>query len=74
MSHFKTLSRHEENSLSFDLDLNFLYDCKKISMSSTHLFPLERNKIKNLDLKRVQFLKENFGGYSQQLKTGYATS
>lgn len=71
MCHFKTLSRYEENSLSFDL-ISFTIAKKKIS--STHLFPLEINKMKNLDLKGVQFLKENFGGCSQQLKTGYSTS
>lgn len=56
---------------SFDSDLNFPYNCKKISTRSTHLFPLETNKMKNPDLKRVQFLKENFAEYSQQLKTLY---
>lgn len=42
-------------------------------MSSTQLFSLKRNEMKNLDVKRVQVLKENFGEYSQQLKTGYST-
>lgn len=52
----------------------FPLQLQKISMSSTHLFPLETNKMKNLHLKRVQLPKENCGEYSQQLKTGYSIS
>lgn len=69
MCYFKTLSRHDKNFLSSDSDLNFIYNCKKIRMSLTYN-TLKTNKMKNLDLKRVQLLKENSAEYSQQLKTG----
>lgn len=56
MCYLKTLSRHDKNFLSSDSDLSFIYNCKKISISLTYNI-LKTNKMKNLDLKRVQLRK-----------------